>query len=283
MPFNPMETVSHICIGVASVALGGWILFQLPWRMSVAFMLLCSVAMVPLNLLHPTIPDHITAWQEPRIIFHTLKGITVALSVAFLLSYPALFRRFDKAPVLIVTLLALNIIEALFAEGRKDFTVNILSGILLIALIPAPDRVSVVTDGNRERVSLPVDWIWILIYGLWNFAFLLQITGQGRWIVFGFSQILAPLLLIRLVPGRFIEARAVTLFTATLLWQLHGIYDPMFAAPDLFTEREVMIPIRSTGFAIQSSSHHGIPTESLTLRIRFTVFLHQMKILNPLT
>jgi hypothetical protein len=99
-------------------------------------------------------------------------------------------------------------------------------------------------------VSLPVDWIWILIYGLWNFAFLLQITGQGRWIVFGFSQILAPLLLIRLVPGRFIEARAVTLFTATLLWQLHGIYDPMFAAPDLFTEREVMIPIRSTGFAI---------------------------------
>ena len=251
MQLNLVETVSHICIAVASIAFGGWLLCRIPPRLSVTVCILTAMAMVPLNLLHPTIPAGITAWAEPRIIFQILKGITVALSAAFLLAWPGLGQISSRRlSWLVIGVLALNIIEASLAEGRKDLTINLVTGFLLISLIPTTGFVSRVQEGNRQRVSLPVDWTWILIYGLWNFAFVLQITGQGRWIVFNFAQILAPLLLIRLVPDRFILARCTTLFVATFMWQIHGVYDPLFAATDTWSERELMIPIRNAGFAI---------------------------------
>ena len=251
MQFNLVETISHISIAVASVALGGWLLCRIPPRLSVMLCLLAALVIVPLNLWHPTIPEGITAWAEPRIIFQTFKGVTVALSAAFILAWPGLQKSsFPRLSWLIIGILALNIIEALLAEGRKDLTINMVTGLLLISLMPTSNRVSLAREGNRQRVSLPVDWIWILIYVLWNFAFVLQITGQGRWIVFNFSQILALLLLIRLVPDRFILARGTTLFVATFIWQVHGIYDPLFAEPDIWSERELMIPIRNTAFAI---------------------------------
>jgi len=245
-----VETFSHICIGVASVTFCAWILGRAPARLSVPVLIVIMFSMVPLNLLHPTIPDGITAYQEPRIIFQILKGMTVAGTCAFVLAYPLLSRKSHWPATLVVALLSFNIVEALFAELRKDITVNVITGLLLIALIPVAARVGTVRDRDGDRVSLPLDWTWILIYALWNFAFVLQITGQGRWIVFNFTQILAPAILIGFRPDRFMKARITTLFAATFLWQGFGVYEPLFAASDVWSERQLMLPIRNVAFAI---------------------------------
>jgi len=225
-----MEFLGHIAVGLVAVLSVSWLLLRLPARISVALFALAAILMIPLNLFHPTIPDGWAAHTEPKIVFHIIKGVAVALGACIVLAYPLMRSTRQSLAVLIVALLGLNMLLAMGAEVRAGININILTGLLLILCMPSAKAVSVTGDTARGQMSYGVSWLWIVAYTLWDFAFIMQITDLGTWVVFGFVGLLSAIILTFGDPRRYLLARCVTLCVTMLIWQLNGVFTPLFAS-----------------------------------------------------
>lgn len=227
-----MELWAYIAVVTGLVVLASWIILRLPPKTAAGILIVIGISMVPLNLLHPSIPQGVTAYTSPITLFYIIKGISIVLGTVLLLLYPMLARvNATYSAIAIVALLWVNILEIGAVEFyRYGLTPNVIAAVLLTLLTPTAARVSTIQSGNHERVFYPVGWAWVFAYLLWHVTFMLQISSRdpGAWVVFTFAQHLAALILIGRNSGRYLEARAISLTTIFVMWQILGLYPPPF-------------------------------------------------------
>lgn len=103
--------------------------------------------------------------------FTWVKVFTLAVSIQLILWFPRTggpaARRLAGA---ITAILALNILEAVVADGMAGLWLNALTGLSLVATLRGPDQITAGAVAGRPALFYDLPWSWVLAYSLWNFT-----------------------------------------------------------------------------------------------------------------
>jgi len=119
------------------------------------------------------------------------------------------------APGALYGLFVANIAMAVVSEGLAGGMANAFTGVILCLTLPMAGAVRLVAAGPRRWVEYDLGWAWIVVYTLWNAAFVIRTGAPGEaagsfaWLIP--VHLLAPLFFARGDAAHWAEARLVAL------------------------------------------------------------------------
>ncbi len=131
-------------------------------------------------------------------------------------------------------LLPVNITEAVLKDWQLGNIVNMISGIIVIGLLPTPNTLKITQEKDTEpQVSYPLNWISVGTYTIWHCCFMYGFPSfrgfAGDYFITNIPTLIIPIVAVFLFkPQDWFQSRAYTLTFIALMTEATVVNHPDF-------------------------------------------------------